>query len=115
MTKPSKGVSIEALALLNAAHRSTVPDMGDDDIGILRLFTEDDGSALCRVEKAGAVEAVTTGGIFFVPFVGDGVHKACFGHSLMPRRVDNRTVRNIRQDFLSSFDTHNIGGIVQRP
>ncbi len=60
------------------------------------------------------METVAACSVFFVPFLWNSVAVACRRHCLVPCRIHDCNVRNVRKNFLRCFNTHDVCRHVER-
>ena len=63
---------------------------------------------------AGSVETVFADAVFFVVIIRNGIEIRFRRHGLVELRIEHRHIRNGLEDFLTGFDSHQVGGVVQR-
>lgn len=105
---------VKAFSVLNSGNGRAVSEMAGHDLRAFGFTAEQLDAAFGNKTVRSAVETVTADVVFFVKLIGERVHISVIGHSCMETGIKNGNLRDAGHDLLTRFNTHQIGGIVER-
>lgn len=92
---------IQADAVIDGRNRCAVAEVAGYDFS---SFANQFGSFLRYIGVRGAVKSVAADFMFGVLFHRQGIKECLFGHSLVECRIENNSLRYVRQKFLNGFN-----------
>ena len=100
---------------LIAAIEEPLPEMAGNHLDILKGLMHQMSAVFAHIPVRGAVKTISPDIVFFVVFIGNGIHIRLPGHSGVERSIKYHALRDLRpKDFPACTDTIQFRAVMQR-